>query len=102
MWAGSIDTYLFGVGPAISLGIIRFLERNQLHAGNVAIGGSVSNLDIVSMLKHERHYRSARAIEQWSDDCGVNYRISTRKLFKSASRGISLEALISDFLITTI
>ena len=101
-WAGSIETYLFGVGPSISLGIRAFLERNHLDEGNVAIGASRSNVDIVRMLKHERHYRSARAIEQWSDDCGVNYRISTRKIFKSASRGISLEEVISNFLITTI
>ena len=97
-WFGDTDYYLFGVGLAIRNGIRRFIEDNHLEGNDVVIGGHTCNVDLVEMLKAERHYHSARAIRQWSDDCGLLYRPSERKIFKSASRGVNLEILMNNFL----
>ena len=97
-WWGRVDSYLFGVGKAIREGIRQFLEDigevEEVHAA----GPNVTNATIVDMLKREGHYRAAKAIRTWTDECGLTYRISSKRIFKTAAGGISLEAKIASFL----
>ena len=58
-----------------------------------------ANKRIVQMLKRDGHYRAAKAIKTWTDESGLTYKISSKRIFKTASDDVNLEARISSFLI---
>ena len=87
-WWGRLDSYLFGVGKAIDGGIKEFLVSiSESGEGHVLGGGMNVNASIVDMLKRERHYRAARAIRVWTDECCMTYKITSKRIFKTAARG---------------